>query len=389
MIDSKPKRIGIAIEMGTPFWHHHGCYKGIVSYLQEHHPDWVTVVDPYMQGLTGDAIGGRYDGIVGRITAQAGAQAKTLGVPAVNHWANSPAADIPCVFTDYRACGQMAGRHFIEHGYRRIGMITWPTDKARPLYFAGLQEVASENRIEVSTLDVPYSFEADPESFVVFYNQLREALLGLKPPIGLYVPMDAMALYVIQVCRELGLRIPNDIGLAVAYNSLEICLNTRPTLTSIQTNDEKVGYEAMRMLDRALSGEPVASDERLLVPPTTLRIRGSSDLYVSEDKVVSKAMRYIVENAKQMVGVEDVAVAVGVSTRTLSRRFKQHVGQSVLHEINNSRLRAVGQMLLDTDLSIGDVSAACGFSTTSHFNVFFRKMTDQTPGEYRKQHRTG
>lgn len=36
------KHIGIAIEMGQPFGHHHGCYKGVVDYVREHHPDWRT-----------------------------------------------------------------------------------------------------------------------------------------------------------------------------------------------------------------------------------------------------------------------------------------------------------------------------------------------------------
>ena len=45
------KHIGIVIEMGQPFSHHHGSYKGIVDYVREHHPDWTTTVDPFLTGL--------------------------------------------------------------------------------------------------------------------------------------------------------------------------------------------------------------------------------------------------------------------------------------------------------------------------------------------------
>lgn len=381
------KRIGIAIEMGIPFGHHHGSYKGILDYIRENRPDWQTIVDPYMTGLSDASGRAQYDGIVGRITADAGKQAKTLGVPVVNHWMNAPDQDLPSVFADYKENGRIVAEHFLERGYHRIGLVSWETDRARALYLAGLQEVAEERGIEVQTLDVPYSFEDDPDLFVEFYDQLRETLQGVTPPIGIYVPMDGMALYLVQLCDELGLRMPHEVGIAVAYNSLEICLNTRPTLTSIEANDEKIGYEAMRLLDQLINKTIEPPDEPLLIKPRSLRVRGSSEVFVSDDPVVSSAMRYIAEHARQAITVEDVAQAASVSKRTLSRRFNEHVGQSVLSEISRIRVQAIKQALVDTELPMSEVSESCGFTSTSHFNVFFRKATGMTPGEYRKQHR--
>ncbi|MEM6507142.1 MAG: helix-turn-helix domain-containing protein, partial [Planctomycetota bacterium] len=216
--------------------------------------------------------------------------------------------------------------------------------------------------------------------------ELRKTLLSVKPPIGIYVPMDGMALYAVQLCNELNLRVPDEVGLAVAYNSLDICLNTQPTLTSIEANDEKIGYEAMRLLDGLIQGRD-APEEPVRVQPKTLRIRGSSQVFVSEDAVVSKAMRFIAEHARTPLSVEEVATAANVSKRTLSRRFDAHVGKSVLTEINRIRTQTIKQELVDTEQPISDVAAACGFTSTSHFNVFFRKATGTTPGEYRKRHR--
>lgn len=384
----QPKRIGIAIEMGQPFGHHHGCYKGILSYIRQHRPTWQTVVDPYMVGLASGLGVAGYDGIVGRITGDAAQKAKAKAVPVVNHWMNSPAqAELPSVLNDYRDNGRIVAKHFLERGYRRIGMVSWPTDRAREYYLAGLQEIAGARGMEVHTLDVPYSFEDDPDLFVEFYSQLRETLQSVTPPIGIYVPMDGMALYVVQLCDELGLRVPHDVGLAVAYNSLEICLNTKPTLTSIEANDEQVGYEAMKMLDQLITGQIEPPQHPVWIKPKTLRIRGSSEVFVSEDPVVAKAMQYISINVRQTIGVEDVANAASVSKRTLSRRFNEHVGSSVLSEINRMRAQAIMQILVDTELPISEVAGECGFASTSHFNVFFRKATGQTPGEYRKVHR--
>ncbi|MBX2850379.1 MAG: substrate-binding domain-containing protein [Phycisphaeraceae bacterium] len=383
---SSQKHIGIAIEMGQPFGHHHGTYKGILDYVRQHRPGWQTTVDPYMVGLIDSGGLPKYDGIVGRITGDAAEKADKAGIPFVNYWKNSPTKNAPCVYADSKANGRIVAEHFIEHGYKRIAMINWPTDKARPLYLAGLKEVAEQHSIEVQALDVPYGFEANPEGFVTFYKQLRETLQSVTPPIGIYIPMDAMALYVIQLCDELDIRVPDEVGLASAYNSLEVCLNTQPTLTSIEANNIKIGHEAMRLLDGLIQGDAPPT-EPILVPPKTLRVRGSSQIFVCDDEVVTKAMRFIAEHAREPLSVDDVANAANVSKRTLSRRFDMHVGKSVLTEINRIRTQLIKQELVDTEQPISNVASACGFTSTSHFNVFFRKATDMTPGEYRKKHR--
>ena len=383
---SDQKHIGIAIEMGQPFGHHHGSYKGIVDYVRQHHPHWRTSVDPYMVGLVDDAGHPQYDGIVGRITGDTADRARAVGVPVVNHWINSPAQNAPAVYADSNANGQIVAEHFIQHGYKRLGIISWSTDQAQRYYLSGLREVATKHDIDVQVIEVSYDFESDPDSFKTFYQQLRETLSGIKPTIGLFVPMDSMALYVVQACEELGIRVPDEVGVACAYNSLEVCLNTQPTLTSLEANNIKIGYEAMRLLDSLIQGEAPPS-EPIVIPPKTLRVRGSSQIFVCDDEVVTKAMRFIAEHAREPLSVDDVADAADVSKRTLSRRFDAHVGKSVLTEINRIRTQLIKQELVDTEQPIASVASACGFTSTSHFNVFFRKATDMTPGEYRKKHR--
>ncbi|MFK7790280.1 MAG: helix-turn-helix domain-containing protein, partial [Phycisphaeraceae bacterium] len=251
----------------------------------------------------------------------------------------------------------------------------------------GIQEAIERRGGEAFTTDVPYLFEADPESFVEFNQLIRELVSTKNSPMGLFIPMDSMALYAMQACQQLGVRVPYDVGVAVCYNALDLCLNTHPTMTSIQANDELIGYEAMRLLADQMAGRPLPMDLPMLIPPKTLRVRGSSEVFVSEDPVVSLAMSYIGEHAREGITVEEVASAADVSVRTLSRRFNKNVGRSVLGEINRVRVQAVQQVLVDTELPMQEVATACGFTSTSHFNVFFRKATNQTPGSYRKQHR--
>lgn len=382
------KHIGIVIEMGQPFSHHHACYKGIVDYVREHHPDWQTSVDPFLTGLFDKDGQVRYDGIVGRIAQPEADLAEQHDIPIVNHWLNSPAQALPAVFSDYRASGRIVAEHFLDHGYQRIGLVSWETDRARPMFYAGIKEAVEERGGEEAfALDVPYMFEADPDSFNEFNHVICELASSRSQPMGLFIPMDSMALYAMQNFQQLGKRVPNDIGVAVYYNALDLCLNTHPTMTSIQANDELIGYEAMRLLAGQMTGQPLPVDLPILIEPKALRVRGSSEVFVSEDEVVSKAMHYIGDHAREGITVEDVASSAGVSIRTLSRRFNKYVGRSVLGEINRVRVQAIQQVLVDTEIPLHEVASVCGFTSTSHFNVFFRKATDQTPGSYRKQYR--
>lgn len=382
------KHIGIVIEMGQPFSHHHGSYKGIVDYVREHHPDWTTTVDPFLTGLLDETGNVRYDGIVGRITQPIADFAEEHGIPTVNHWMNSPAESLPAVFSDYRASGRIVANHFLDHGYHRIGLVSWEWDRARPLFHTGIEQAVQERGGEVFAMNVPYLFEDNPKDFVEFSRLISEMISNERTPMGLFIPMDVMALYTMQTCQQLGLRVPNDVGVAVYYNSIDLCLNTHPTMTSIEANDEMIGYEAMRLLDLQIAGKALPQDLPMRIPPKTLRVRGSSEVFVSEDPIVSKAMHYIGEHSREGITVDEVAEAADVSVRTLSRRFNKFVGRSVLGEINRVRTQAIKQVLVDTEIPLHEVATTCGFTSTSHFNVFFRKATDQTPGSYRKQHRS-
>jgi hypothetical protein len=74
---NKPKRIAIAIELDFPFPHHYDCCRGIQRYAAER--GWLTVIDPHLVGMTGQAGPAEYDGVVGRITSQAAEAARAHG----------------------------------------------------------------------------------------------------------------------------------------------------------------------------------------------------------------------------------------------------------------------------------------------------------------------
>jgi transcriptional regulator GlxA family with amidase domain len=74
---------------------------------------------------------------------------------------------------------------------------------------------------------------------------------------------------------------------------------------------------------------------------------------------------------------------VGLSPRSLGRRFREATGQSPMHYLRRLRLREAKALLLRSDLSIAEIAWRCGYSSPSRFTQAFRAATDLSPRNYR------
>ena len=48
------------------------------------------------------------------------------------------------------------------------------------------------------------------------------------------------------------------------------------------------------------------------------------------------------------------------------------------------RVRQASRLLAETDLPITEVGSRCGFESPSYFTLTFRRLTGQTPRDYRR-----
>jgi LacI family transcriptional regulator len=363
-----------------------GCYEGILRYAATR-PDWHVVVDPFLIGVTYQSGVNEYDGIVGRINAKGAEQAKAAGIPVVNRWINSPARNLPRVLPDTRQGCRMAAEHLLARGFRRFGYVGSTRDQSCKLHLAGFEPSIVERGLTVEKFDPPLRCETNSKVFAQFYNHLKEWMAGLTTPIALLVHQEVTALYIMQMCHELNLRIPHDVGMVTCRENPTVCLQSTPTISSIEDDNERIGYCAAELLDQLMLGQIAAPTEPVWIEPKAMRARGSTDAFVSEDPIVSRAMRFIAEHAGQSITIDDVAQAVESSPRTLQLRFAQYVGRSVYSEINRLRIETVKRILIDSDVALETVASGNGFTDVSHLVKNFRKTTGTTPGEFRKQHR--
>jgi len=221
------------------------------------------------------------------------------------------------------------------------------------------------------------------------WNQMLGQLAGwigrLPKPVGLMACNDVRGRHVLEACRKLELRVPEDVAVIGVDNDELMCELTMPSLSSIAQDAERIGYEAARLLGKCLSRRGRRATH-IVVPPKCLVTRGTTDLVAVEDDIVANAVRYIRERATDRMGVPDVVRHVGVSRSTLENRFRELLGRTVHGEILRERIERARRMLATSDLPQHTVAEQAGFSSVHYMSAVFRREFGQTPGDMRRLH---
>jgi AraC-like DNA-binding protein len=95
-------------------------------------------------------------------------------------------------------------------------------------------------------------------------------------------------------------------------------------------------------------------------------------------------LQYLKENFAEPLRLSRVARKAGFSVPAFSRIFKQATGTSFLVYLRNIRVEQAKMLLRTTTLSAEQIAQACGFQSQHHLIRSFKKVTQQTPGSYRK-----
>ncbi len=139
-------------------------------------------------------------------------------------------------------------------------------------------------------------------------------------------------------------------------------------------------------------GAAVAADAaRLSVMPLE-RDGGQAQFIVHEPPTADGAtlepvLQWMETNVCQELRLEDIATQAMMSTRTLSRRFREQTGITPLQWLNRSRLRQAQSLLETTDYSIEQIASHVGFGSSTSFRDHFKHLVGTSPQSYRRAFR--
>lgn len=98
----------------------------------------------------------------------------------------------------------------------------------------------------------------------------------------------------------------------------------------------------------------------------------------------ASARHYIEHHYKEKLTLDELAEIVNVNKYYLAHAFKEEYGISPINYMIACRIKAGKRLLVETDLSLSQISGILGFSSASYFSQSFRKAENISPLEYRK-----
>lgn len=334
-----------------------------------------------------DLAGMQVDGVIAR-----GVEAeliRSLAVPLVYVGFNAP-ENVHAITTDDFQCGEMAAKYLIEQGLRQL-LFFWRGDHAQSaLRWKGFREEAEKAGLPSKGCEY---FLIGSRTLARGHWQLPDQLTDLadhmssRPqPIGLYAADETHGERAIEAARLAGLRIPDDLAIVAQTTDTPFCELSTPSLSSIAAPPERIGHEAVSLLEKLIA-DPNQPPARHLVGPDPIVVRDSSNFIAVSDPLVDQALRLIRREVAELRDVTALVASLPTSRPTLERRFRSALSRSPAAELRRARLHLTKQLLRETDYDLATLAAHTGFGGIAQLCREIKKETGHTPTQYRKQWR--
>ncbi len=371
----------IALCMNLDDYYEHGIARGVVRYAKQQ-SDWRLYGYGWMFRPVEDLEYWRGDGIVARIESREDARRMaSLGIPVVDVAGAYTWAGFSQVNNDDYATGVKAGQYLLSCGFTRFaycGVVGtgWSSERQ-----TGFQDAVEVRALEIDVFEESLPWWEKLENS----EHLGEWLSDLRRPVGIFACNDSAGVKITELCRKLGIHVPEEAAILGADNEDILCELSLPSLSSIELDCDAIGYGAAALLNDLIegTGESHAGNKTLFVPPLEIAERESTKVFASEDPLVKQAVQFIRANATSGINVLDVLGQVAASRRNLEIRFREEMGRSLHDEIVRVRLEHAKILLRTTNLTVANVASESGFGTLQRFHALFKDWTGTSPGSFR------
>jgi DNA-binding LacI/PurR family transcriptional regulator len=163
---------------------------------------------------------------------------------------------------------RLATAHLVDHGHRRIAMLTPPLEfpNVRPLHdgYARALHDAGLPRPPELVVEVPdFSAEAGQEG--------ARRLFDLPDPAsGVFAASGLTAMGLLEGARAAGVRVPEDLAVA-GYSDVQAAPWVQPPLTMVAVPAREAGARAMDTLVRLIAAESIPGGEVVLEVELVIR----------------------------------------------------------------------------------------------------------------------
>lgn len=190
-----------------------------------------------------------------------------------------------------------------------------------------------------------------------FYGHFSDEFIGANPFLGIWTTQTSNQNY---------LKVPEE-----EVANLEILLDRMVQLYK----GRKKHSNTNRLITFYLS--TFIAELFLTIKKQALKPRPNNDVFSSFMSLVHKQF-------KQNWTIQEYAEKLNITPNHLNKRVKEEIGKTTSEIIREITILEAKVLLLQTNMSINEISMELGFDDASYFSRLFKSETNYTPSNYRK-----
>ena len=107
------------------------------------------------------------------------------------------------------------------------------------------------------------------------------------------------------------------------------------------------------------------------------------EVRIQSDRIIRESRRYVQEHLYSRISEDELASSLGVSQPYLSVYFSRTTGETFRSYVNRTR-NDEAKKLLESGMSIDEVSETLGYSDYRSFHRIFKRMNGESPSQWKK-----
>ncbi len=326
--------------------------------------------------------------LVYRYTAAEARAWQKAGINVVNLSVETPRNSIvfPRVTVDNQALGQLAYEHLANLGLKNFAYMHESSREYSRMRLESFRESVVSNGGNFSVIKVPVSRYPIKTRPTQIDQCIREQLLNLPRPCGLFLKDDIAGVWTSRLLQKLNIKCPEEIALLGISDDIIFCHTTTPPLSSIPYPGRKIGFAAAKLLNALMRGENVPPDHWITLAPGAVVARESTRHVHLDDALVSNALQFLrQETPKRPVSVSELCTTMGISREGLRVRFIKTLGHSPKKEIERLRSQAVIKKLRESEDTLETIAIDHSFAGPDEICRYIKRQTGKTPGQIRNE----
>ena len=143
-----------------------------------------------------------------------------------------------------------------------------------------------------------------------------------------------------------------------------------------------------KMIEKSILSMPSFPKEKLeafaYMLPMIAEYIEANNLLADGDMTIGQLIKgYVKNNISKKITLSDISWHLHCSTVTLTEHFKKEFGITIMEYVMKKKMQRAEQLLLNSDMSIREVSEACGFPSIEYFSRSFKKHAGLSPYAWR------